>query len=59
MIRWILAFLLLAIIAGALGFTGVAGTSIAIAQTLFYIFVVLFVLSLVVHLVRGPGPRDN
>lgn len=59
MIRCILTFLLLAIIAGALGFTGVAGTSIAIAQTLFYIFVVLLVLSLIVHVARGSGPRDT
>lgn len=48
-------FLVFAIIAGALGFTGVAGTSIGIAQTLFYIFLVLFVLSLIVHLIRGGG----
>jgi uncharacterized membrane protein YtjA (UPF0391 family) len=55
MLRWILMFLVFAIIAGALGFTGVAGTSIGIAQTLFYIFLVLFVLSLIVHLIRGGG----
>lgn len=58
MIRWILAFLLLAIIAGALGFTGVAGASIAIAQTLFYFFLVLFVLAVLVHLVRGSGTKE-
>jgi uncharacterized membrane protein YtjA (UPF0391 family) len=57
MLRWILIFFVFAIIAGALGFTGIAGASIGIAQTLFYIFIILFVLSLIVHLVRGSGPR--
>jgi uncharacterized membrane protein YtjA (UPF0391 family) len=59
MLRWILTFLVIAIVAGALGFTGVAGTSMGIAQTLFYIFLVLFVLSLIVHLVRGGGPKTG
>lgn len=61
MLSWILTFFVLALIAGALGFTGVAGASIAIAQTLFYIFIVLFVLSLIVHLVRGngSGPKSD
>jgi uncharacterized membrane protein YtjA (UPF0391 family) len=59
MLSWILTFLVIALIAGALGFTGVAGTSIGIAQTLFYIFMVLFVLSLIVHLVRGGGPKTD
>jgi uncharacterized membrane protein YtjA (UPF0391 family) len=59
MLSWILTFLVIAIIAGALGFTGVAGTSMGIAQTLFYIFMVLFVVSLIVHLVRGSGPKTD
>jgi uncharacterized membrane protein YtjA (UPF0391 family) len=59
MLSWILTFLLFAIIAGALGFTGIAGTSIAIAQTLFYIFLVLFVLSLIVHIARGGSPKTD
>lgn len=61
MLSWILTFLVIALIAGAFGFTGIAGTSIGIAQTLFYIFIVLFVLSLIVHLVRGngSGPKSD
>ncbi len=59
MLRWILSFLLLAIIAGALGFTGIAGASIAIAQTLFYIFLILFVVALIVHISRGGGPKTD
>jgi uncharacterized membrane protein YtjA (UPF0391 family) len=53
MLRWALIFLVVALIAGLLGFTTVAGASIAIAKILFYVFVVLFVVSLVMHLVRG------
>jgi uncharacterized membrane protein YtjA (UPF0391 family) len=59
MLSWILTFLVLAIVAGALGFTGIAGASIAIAQTLFYIFLILFVVSLIVHIARGSGSKTD
>ena len=55
MLGWALTFLVVALIAGVLGFTTVAGTSIAIAKILFFVFVVLFLVSLVMHLVRGRG----
>ncbi|OYX32045.1 MAG: hypothetical protein B7Y99_09135 [Caulobacterales bacterium 32-69-10] len=55
MLRWALIFLVVALIAGALGFGGVAGASMGIAQVLFFVFVVLFVVSLIAHLVRGRG----
>ena len=41
------------LIAGVLGFTTIAGASIALAKILFMIFLVLFVVSLVMHLIRG------
>jgi uncharacterized membrane protein YtjA (UPF0391 family) len=53
MLRWALIFLVVALIAGVLGFTSIAGTSMAIAQVLFWVFAVLFVISLVLHLARG------
>jgi uncharacterized membrane protein YtjA (UPF0391 family) len=59
MLSWVFTFLIIALIAGALGFTGIAGTSIGIAQTLFYIFLVLFIVSLLVHLVRGSGSNKT
>jgi uncharacterized membrane protein YtjA (UPF0391 family) len=59
MLSWVITFLVIALIAGAFGFTGIAGTSIGIAQTLFYIFIVLFVISLLVHLVRGGGSKTD
>lgn len=53
MLRWAMAFLIIALIAALLGFGNVAGTASGIAVTLFYVFVALFVLSLLVSLVTG------
>jgi uncharacterized membrane protein YtjA (UPF0391 family) len=55
MLTWALIFLVVALIAGVLGFTTIAGASIALAKVLFLIFLVLFVVSLIMHLVRGRG----
>jgi uncharacterized membrane protein YtjA (UPF0391 family) len=56
MLRWALIFLVVALIAAALGFGGIAGTSMGIAKILFVVFAVLFAISLVMHLVRGRAP---
>lgn len=50
MLRWALIFLVIGLIAGLLGFTGIAGASIAIAKTLFFIFMVIFVVLLIAGL---------
>jgi uncharacterized membrane protein YtjA (UPF0391 family) len=50
MLRWALLFLVIGLIAGVLGFTGVAGASIAIAKTLFFIFLLIFVVLLIAGL---------
>ena len=47
MLKWAFVFLIVALIAGALGFTGVAGAAIGIAKFLFVLFLVLFVAFLV------------
>ena len=52
-------FFLLAIAAAFFGFTGIAGFSANIAWILLAIFVVLFVLSLLVRLVRGGGHHTS
>ena len=56
MLRWALAFFVLAVIAAALGFGGLAGTSMDIAKFLALVFVVLFVIALIVgrSVVGGP-----
>jgi len=56
MLDMVIVFLLLAIIAGALGFSGVEIISIEIARVLFFVFLVLFVVSLVMRVVGGRRP---
>jgi uncharacterized membrane protein YtjA (UPF0391 family) len=53
MIRWALAFLVLAVIAALFGFSGLAATSAGIAKTLFIVFLVAFVATLVISLITG------
>jgi uncharacterized membrane protein YtjA (UPF0391 family) len=53
MFGWVVTFLIVALIAGILGFGGVAGASIEIAKVIFFIAVVLFLISAVVGLARG------
>jgi uncharacterized membrane protein YtjA (UPF0391 family) len=47
MLRWALLFLVVAIIAALFGFGGVAGTSLVAAKILFFVFLIMFVVSLV------------
>ena len=53
MLSWVVTFLVVALIAGILGFGGVAGASIEIAKIIFFIAVVLFLVSAIVGLARG------
>ena len=53
MIRWAIGFFVIALLAALLGFTGVAIAFAGIAKILFYIFIVLFVITLAGHLFRG------
>jgi uncharacterized membrane protein YtjA (UPF0391 family) len=53
MLSWIVTFLVIALIAGILGFGGIAGVSIEIAKAIFFIAIVLFLVSAVVGLARG------
>jgi uncharacterized membrane protein YtjA (UPF0391 family) len=47
MLYWAGVFLVVALVAALFGFGGIAGTAIQFAQVLFFIFLVLFVISLV------------
>jgi uncharacterized membrane protein YtjA (UPF0391 family) len=53
MLKWAFVFLLIAIVAGIFGFTGVEQASATIAQWLFGIFLVLFIGALVIGLAIG------
>jgi uncharacterized membrane protein YtjA (UPF0391 family) len=52
LLHYALVFLVVALIAAAVGFGGVAGFAMEAARLLFWVFVILFVVSLVVGLVR-------
>ena len=56
MLRWIITFLVVALIAGVFGFTGIAGAATDIARILFYIFLVLLLVAIVAGLFRGSPP---
>ena len=56
MLQWALTFLVLALIAGVLGFGGVAAISIDIAKILFLVFIVLFIIAAAMHALRGKLP---
>ena len=53
MLSWVVTFLIIALIAGILGFGGIAGASVEIAKIFFFIAVVLFLISAFVGLARG------
>lgn len=58
MLFWILTFFVLAIIAGLLGFTGVQIISLEIARILFFIFLILFIVTVLMKIFRGRPPLD-
>jgi uncharacterized membrane protein YtjA (UPF0391 family) len=53
MVYWALMFFLVAVIAAVFGFTGIALAAAGIAKLLFFIFLVLFVITFATHLTRG------
>jgi uncharacterized membrane protein YtjA (UPF0391 family) len=52
LLHYALVFLVVALVAAAVGFGGVAGFAMEAARLLFWVFIILFVVSLVAGLVR-------
>lgn len=52
LLHYAVVFLVVALISAALGFGGVAGVAVDAAKLLFWVFLVLFVVSLIVGLAR-------
>lgn len=52
MLYYALVFFIVAIVAALFGFGGIAAGAVSIAQVLFFIFLVLFIISLIMGLVR-------
>jgi uncharacterized membrane protein YtjA (UPF0391 family) len=55
LLRWTLIFLVLALVSAVLGFTGIAAGFASIGKILFFVFLVL----LIVSLFYGRGRRTN
>lgn len=53
MLGWALTFLIVALIAAVFGFGGIATASAGIAQILFFVFLALFVATLIMRAVRS------
>ncbi|MBC8089741.1 MAG: DUF1328 domain-containing protein [Phycisphaerae bacterium] len=53
MLSWAMGFLILAIIAGVLGFGGIAATSAGLAKILLVVFLIIFVVTLIMGRGRG------
>jgi uncharacterized membrane protein YtjA (UPF0391 family) len=53
MLRWTITFLIVAIIAAVFGFGGIAAGAASIAKVIFFLFLVLFVISLFTGSVRN------
>ena len=56
MLYWALVFLLVSLVAALFGFGGISVAAADIARILFFVFIVLFVLSLVFGLARRGRP---
>jgi len=56
MLYWAAVFLVIAIAAGILGFGGVASAAAGIAKILFFIFLVIFLVTLAMGAARRRGP---
>jgi uncharacterized membrane protein YtjA (UPF0391 family) len=53
MLRWSMIFLVIAIIAAVFGFGGIAAGATEIAKVLFYIFIGVFVITLIAGVAAG------
>jgi len=56
MLGWAVTFLIVALIAAVLGFGGIAGFAIEIAKIIFFVAIILFVISAIFGLARGRSP---
>lgn len=56
MLGWAITFFVIALIAAVFGFGGIAAAAVDIAQIVFFIFLILFAVSLVMHVARGRSP---
>ncbi|MGN5375249.1 DUF1328 family protein [Sphingomonas hankookensis] len=58
MLKWAVIFLVVGLVMGALGFGGIGGTFVGIAQVLFFVAIAVFVVLLVLGLLAGKGVKN-
>jgi uncharacterized membrane protein YtjA (UPF0391 family) len=56
MLGWAITFLVVALIAALFGFGGIADMAVDIARIIFFVAIILFLISAVVALIRGRSP---
>lgn len=56
MLGWAVTFLIIALIAGVLGFGGIAVASVEIAKIIFFVFIALFLIAALMGALRGRKP---
>ncbi|MFT3784681.1 MAG: DUF1328 domain-containing protein [Tepidisphaeraceae bacterium] len=56
MLYWTLAFLFIALVAALFGFSSIAAGAAGFAQVIFFLFLLLFAVSLIYTLVTGRQP---
>jgi uncharacterized membrane protein YtjA (UPF0391 family) len=54
MLGWVVTFLVIGLIAAVLGFGGIAGASFAAAKIIFFVAIILLLLSIVFGAIRRP-----
>lgn len=58
MLYWAAVFLIIAIIAAVFGFGGIASTAVGISKVLFFIALIVFLVTLILGVGRGRTPRS-
>jgi uncharacterized membrane protein YtjA (UPF0391 family) len=56
MLGWAITFLIVALVSALLGFGGIAAVAVDAARIVFFVAIVLFLISAVVTLIRGRSP---
>jgi uncharacterized membrane protein YtjA (UPF0391 family) len=57
MLYWAVVFFVVSIVAALFGFGGIASSAVGIAKVLFFIFIILFAVSLILGLIKGKKPN--
>jgi uncharacterized membrane protein YtjA (UPF0391 family) len=55
MLHWAITFLLIALIAALFGFGGLAAVSVEAARIIFGVFLIMFLVTAVLHVSKGKG----